>query len=82
MHAKLPQWPAPRGPTQSCCLVVLGHLLLSRLVSAEGLALRRLLRSREPEFGCSRLLEQHIYARMQPVARSITRPGGGPRDEI
>src|SRR5215470_14900727 len=36
MHAKSPQWPAPRGPTRSCRLGVLGHLPLSRLVRRRG----------------------------------------------
>ena len=33
---KSPQWPAPRGPTRSCRLGVLGHLPLSRLVRRRG----------------------------------------------
>jgi hypothetical protein len=32
MHATSPQWAAPRGPTRSCRLGILGHLPLSRLV--------------------------------------------------
>jgi hypothetical protein len=36
MHAKSPQWPAPRGPTRSCRPGVLGHLPLSRLVRRRG----------------------------------------------
>ena len=36
MHAKSPQWPAPRGPTPFCRLGVLGHLPLSRLVRRRG----------------------------------------------
>jgi hypothetical protein len=36
MHAKSPQWPAPRGPTRSCRLGVLGHVPLSRLVRRRG----------------------------------------------
>jgi hypothetical protein len=36
VHAKSPQWPAPRGPTRSCRLGVLGHLPLSRLVRRRG----------------------------------------------
>ena len=35
-HAKSPQWPAPRGPTRSYRLDVLGHLPLSRLVRRRG----------------------------------------------
>ena len=36
MHAKSPQWPAPRGPTRFCRLGVLGHVPLSRLVRRRG----------------------------------------------
>ena len=36
MHAKSPQWPAPRGPTRSCRLGVLGHVPLSRLARRRG----------------------------------------------
>ena len=36
MDAKSPQWPAPRGPTRSCRLGVLGHVPLSRLVRRRG----------------------------------------------
>jgi hypothetical protein len=66
----------PRGQTRSCRLGVPGHLPLSCL-SAEGLALRRLFRSRKPWFGCFGLLERTADAQMPPIARSIARPGGG-----
>jgi hypothetical protein len=36
MHATSPQWAAPRGPTRSCRLGILGHLPLSRLVRRRG----------------------------------------------